>query len=184
MKRICVFCGSRAGSSPEFAQAAADTGRAIAAAGAGLVFGGGSVGLMRIVADAALDAGGEVIGVIPGFLIEKEHVHPRLQDLRVVGTMHERKALMASLAGAFIALPGGFGTIEEIFEMLTWSQLGLHAKPCGFLNVAGYYTHLIAFLDQAVAAEFLAGENWRATTVETDAVQMVQHMLAAIGPGA
>jgi uncharacterized protein (TIGR00730 family) len=183
MKRICVFCGSRAGSRPEFAQAAADTGRAIAAAGAGLVFGGGSVGLMRIVADAALDAGAEVIGVIPGFLIEKEHVHPGLRDLRVVDTMHERKALMASLADAFIALPGGFGTIEEIFEMLTWSQLGLHAKPCGFLNVADYYTPLIAFLDQAVAAEFLAGENRRATRIETDAVQMVRHMLAAIGPG-
>jgi uncharacterized protein (TIGR00730 family) len=179
MKRICVFCGSRTGSNPEYARAAQETGRAIAAAGAGLVFGGGSVGLMRVVADAALDVGGEVIGVIPRFMIEKEQLHPRLDDLRMVDTMHERKAIMAEHADAFIALPGGFGTIEEIFEMLTWVQLALHAKPCGFLNVAGYYTSLIAFLDHTVAEGFVAKENRQGVMVETDPSRMVERMLKA-----
>jgi uncharacterized protein (TIGR00730 family) len=177
MKRICVFCGSRSGANPQYANAAMETGRAIAAAGAGLVFGGGSVGLMRVVADAALDAGGEVIGVIPQFLIEKEHLHPRLDDTRIVDTMHERKAIMAKHADAFIALPGGFGTIEEIFEMLTWLQLGLQAKPCGFLNVAGYYSQLIAFLDHAVSEGFLAAANRNALVIGSDPAQMVQAML-------
>ncbi len=177
MKRICVFCGSRSGTNPQYTNAAVATGRAIAAAGAGLVFGGGSVGLMRVVADATLDAGGEVIGVIPQFLIEKEHVHPRLDDLRIVDTMHERKAIMAKHADAFIALPGGFGTIEEIFEMLTWLQLGLQSKPCGFLNVAGYYTHLIAFLDHSVGEGFVAAANRDALFVDTDPGKMVRAML-------
>jgi uncharacterized protein (TIGR00730 family) len=180
MKRICVFCGSRAGADPAYAEAAVETGRAIVAAGAGLVFGGGSVGLMSIVANAVLDAGGEVTGVIPQFLIEKEHLHPRITDMRIVQTMHERKAMMAKLSDAFIALPGGFGTIEEIFEMLTWGQLGLQAKPCGFLNVNDYYTPLIEFLDHAVAQGFVAEKYRMAIAVETDAKRMTDRMLGLL----
>jgi uncharacterized protein (TIGR00730 family) len=180
MKRICVFCGSRPGAHPQYAEAAVATGRAIAAAGAGLVFGGGSVGLMSVAANAALDAGAEVTGVIPQFLIEKEHVHPRVTDMRIVHTMHERKALMATLADAFIALPGGFGTIEEIFEMLTWTQLQLHAKPCGFLNANGYYTPLIAFLDHAVNEGFVAAENRATIVTDTDPQRVVRRMIEAI----
>jgi uncharacterized protein (TIGR00730 family) len=180
MKRICVFCGSRAGSDPDYAEAAVQTGRAIAAAGAGMVFGGGSVGMMSIVANAVLDAGGEVTGVIPQFLIEKEHLHPRITDMRIVQTMHERKALMAKLSDAFVALPGGFGTIEEIFEMLTWNQLGLHAKPCGFLNVNDYYTPLIEFLDHAVAQGFVAEQVRAAIVVESEIKHMVERMLGLI----
>jgi uncharacterized protein (TIGR00730 family) len=180
MNRICVFCGSRNGSHLQYAEAAAATGRAIAAAGAGLVFGGGSVGLMSVVANAALDAGAEVTGVIPQFLIEKEHVHPRVTDMRIVQTMHERKALMAELSGAFIALPGGFGTIEEIFEMLTWTQLKLHAKPCGFLNANDYYTPLISFLDHIVEVGFVALENRANIVMDTDPQRMVQRMIEAI----
>jgi uncharacterized protein (TIGR00730 family) len=173
MKRICVFCGSRSGSNPEYARAAAATGRAIVAAGAGVVFGGGSVGLMRVVADAALEAGGEVTGVIPRFLVAKEHMHPGLTDLRLVDTMHERKAIMASLSGAFIALPGGFGTIEEIFEMLTWTQLELQAKPCGFLDVAGYYAHLLGFIEHTVGEGFVSAANGQSIVVDTDAERLV-----------
>jgi uncharacterized protein (TIGR00730 family) len=179
MKRICVFCGSRPGADPQYADAAVATGRAISAAGAGLVFGGGSVGLMSIVANAALDAGAEVTGVIPKFLIEREHLHPRITDMRVVQTMHERKELMASLSDAFIALPGGFGTFEEIFEMMTWTQLKLHTKLCGFLNVNNYYTPLIAFLDNAVKEGFLAAENRKSIVTDTNADRIVGRMLEA-----
>jgi len=180
MKRICVFCGSRPGADPIYADAAAATGRAIATAGAGVIFGGGSVGLMSVVANAALDAGGEVTGIIPKFLIEKEHLHPRVTDMRIVDTMHERKALMAKLADAFIALPGGFGTIEEIFEMLTWTQLKIHIKPCGFLNVNNYYTPMIAFLEHAVSEGFVAAEHRANIVTETDPERMVGRMLQSV----
>jgi uncharacterized protein (TIGR00730 family) len=180
MKRICVFCGSRLGADPRYEAAAVATGRAIVAAGAGLVFGGGSVGLMSVVANATLDAGGEVTGVIPNFLIEREHLHPRVTDMRIVNTMHERKAQMEKLSDAFIALPGGFGTIEEIFEMLTWLQLQLHSKPCGFLDIRNYYSPLIAFLDNTVAEGFLGAEHRARVMTDTDPASMVKRIAAVI----
>ncbi|MBX3024033.1 TIGR00730 family Rossman fold protein [bacterium] len=156
MRRVCVFCGSSPGNSPEFARAAERLGRALAEAGIGLVYGGASVGLMGRLADSALAAGGEVVGVIPRALVDREVAHHGLADLRVVGSMHERKALMADLADGFVALPGGLGTLDELFEILTWAQLALHAKPVGLLDVDGYFAPLLAFLDSAVAARFLA----------------------------
>ncbi len=150
MNRISIFCGSSNGTRPEYLQVARRTGSLLADRGIGLVYGGANVGLMGAVADAALAKGGYVIGVIPRALVEKEVAHKHLTDLRVVGSMHERKATMAELSDAFIALPGGFGTMEEFVEVLTWSQLGLHAKPCGLLNVSGYYDPLLAFFRHAV----------------------------------
>ncbi|HEX7502994.1 MAG TPA: TIGR00730 family Rossman fold protein [Acidobacteriota bacterium] len=155
MKRICVFCGSSPGADPEYARAAGQLGALLAREKIGLVFGGGRVGLMGHLARAALEHGGEVIGIIPRELYEKKVAFTGLSDLRVVGTMHERKALMAGLADGFMALPGGLGTLEEIFEMLTWAQLGMHRKPCGLLNVANYYAPLLAFLDRVLAQGFL-----------------------------
>ncbi len=155
LKRICVFSGSSPGADPEFARAADRLGALLAQKKIGLVFGGGRVGLMGHLARAALEHGGEVIGVIPRELYEKKVAFTGLADLRVVGTMHERKALMAGLADGFMALPGGLGTLEEIFEMLTWAQLGMHGKPCGLVNVANYYAPLLAFLDQVLALGFI-----------------------------
>ncbi len=154
-KRICVFCGSSFGARECYAVAAASLARYLAARGIGIVYGGSKAGLMGILADSALEAGGEVIGIIPRSLVEKEVAHEGLSDLRVVGSMHERKALMAELSGAFIALPGGYGTFEEFCEVLTWTQLGLHRKPCGILNAGGYYDSFLALLDHAVAEQFL-----------------------------
>ena len=160
MKRICVFCGSSPGARPEYAQVARQLGHILAERNLGLVYGGGSVGMMGVVADAALQAGGEVIGVIPKKLFQKEGVaHAHLSKLHVVDSMHERKALMAELADAFIALPGGLGTIEEFFEVLTWAQLGIHWKPCGLLDVCHYYDKLLEFLDDAVAQRFVKAEH-------------------------
>ncbi|MBO6859267.1 TIGR00730 family Rossman fold protein [Roseibium aggregatum] len=147
MKSICVFCGSSYGALEAYADIARETGRAIAEQGYTLVYGGAKVGLMGTVADAALEAGGKVIGVLPRSLQDKEIGHEGLSELHLVDSMHERKAMMADLSDAFIALPGGVGTLEEIFEVWTWGQLGYHKKPCGFLNAEGYYDHLIAFLD-------------------------------------
>jgi uncharacterized protein (TIGR00730 family) len=154
-KRICVFCGSSPGARECYAAAAISLARHLAANSIGIVYGGGKVGLMGALADAALDAGGDVIGVIPQSLVEKELSHARISDMRVVGSMHERKALMAELSDAFIALPGGYGTFEEFCEVLTWTQLGLHRKPCGILNVEGYYDQLLGLFDHAVAEQFL-----------------------------
>jgi uncharacterized protein (TIGR00730 family) len=168
MRSIAVFCGSSIGTDPAFAEAARIVGKAIASRGYTLVYGGGSVGLMGTVADAALHAGGKVHGVIPVSLHEKEIGHNGLTQLDVVANMHQRKARMAELADGFIALPGGIGTFEEIFEIWTWAQLGYHAKPCGFLNVASYYDQLIGFLDASVTKGFVR-ENHRAmVAVETD----------------
>ena len=153
--RICVFCGSSDGDAPIFRDVAAHVGRELAGRGIGLVYGGGRVGCMGALADAALAAGGEVIGVIPEALAAREVAHRELSALHVVGSMHERKALMAALSDAFLALPGGFGTLEELFEAITWRQLGYHAKPCAVLNVAGYYDPLLKFCDDAVAAGFV-----------------------------
>jgi len=159
MKRICVFCGSSSGSRPEFRACAEVLGAELTRRNIGLVYGGGNVGLMGAIADAVLRAGGEAIGVIPEHLMTREIAHKQLTKLHVVRSMHERKALMADLSDAFIALPGGFGTLEEFFEVLTWSQLGLHAKPCGIVNLLEYYTPLLAMLDHAVEQRFLKPQN-------------------------
>jgi uncharacterized protein (TIGR00730 family) len=155
LRSVCVFCGSNPGRQPEYAAGAAALGRQLAGRGIRVVYGGAHVGTMGALADAVLAAGGEITGVIPAQLAAAEVAHPGLADLRVVGSMHERKATMASLADGFIALPGGIGTLEEFAEAITWSQLGLHAKPTGLLNVLGYYDDLLRFLDHAVAERFL-----------------------------
>ncbi len=153
--RICVFCGSSSGRNPAYAAATVDLGKSLAEHKVTLVYGGGHVGLMGVLADTVLASGGEVVGVIPKALEEKEVSHGHLTELHVVGSMHERKALMASLSEGFIALPGGFGTLEELSEILTWGQLGLHRKPIGLLNIDGYYDSLLAFLDRATSDEFV-----------------------------
>ncbi len=155
IRRICVFCGSSEGNRPVYREAARAVGRLLARRKIGLVYGGGRVGLMGGLADAVLGAGGEAIGVIPQALMDKEVGHRGLTELRVVASMHERKALMMDLADGFMALPGGFGTLEEFFEVLTWSQLGLHRKPCGLLNVDGYYGELLALVEQGVSDGFI-----------------------------
>mgnify|MGYP001426154159 CR=1 FL=1 len=153
--RICVFTGSRSGLRPEYAEAARRLGRELVARGYGLVYGGGNVGLMTVIADTVLELKGHVTGVIPNSLVSKEVAHLGLTALRVVDSMHERKALMAELSDGFIAMPGGIGTMEEFFEVLSWAQLGLHDKPCALLNIAGYYDPLIQFLDHAVSEDFI-----------------------------
>ncbi|KAM3090776.1 TIGR00730 family Rossman fold protein [Phormidesmis sp. 146-35] len=150
MKAICVFCGSSMGANPAYQLAAQQLGETLATKGLTLVYGGGNVGLMGVVADATLAAGGQVIGVIPKFLVDKELAHQKLTALHVVNSMHDRKALMARLSDGFIALPGGYGTLEEFCEVLTWAQLGLHQKPHGLLNIEGYYDALLTFFDHAV----------------------------------
>jgi len=167
MQRIGVFCGSSPGNQPEYTQAARELGKILAERKIGLVYGGGRVGLMGELASAVLSAGGEVTGVITRYLYQRELAHPGITQLQVVETMHERKALMAELADGFIALPGGLGTIEEIFEVLTWSQLGLQRKPGGLLNVCGYYDALIRFLDHTVFAGFVAAEHRQMILVDT-----------------
>lgn len=157
--RICVFCGSSPGKNPAYARSARETGAALAARGIELVYGGGRVGMMGVVADSVLAAGGTAIGVIPRALEEREIAHQGLTTLHVVGSMHERKALMAELSDAFLALPGGFGTFEEFCEVITWSQLGIHRKPCGLLNVTGYYDPLISMFDRSVEAGFVSPLN-------------------------
>ena len=154
-KKICVFCGSNPGSQAVYGEATEDLGRLLAREKITLVYGGSKVGLMGRLADAVLAAGGEVIGVIPYSMIPKEIAHAGLTNLRIVDSMHQRKALMAELADGFVALPGGFGTFEEFCEILTWAQLGLHRKPCGILNVNGYYDHLLGLLDHAVNEKFI-----------------------------
>ena len=168
MRSVCVFCGSRPGNDPAYAAGARRLGRSLAEEDITLVYGGGRVGLMGVVADAILDAGGEVTGVIPRALVEREIAHPGLNDLRVVGSMHERKAMMSELSEGFIALPGGTGTLEEFFEVQTWAQLGEHEKPCGLLNLAGYYDPLVALFDHMVAKGFLSEEHRATVLVETE----------------
>ncbi|MBI1846077.1 MAG: TIGR00730 family Rossman fold protein [Candidatus Rokubacteria bacterium] len=158
MSRLCVFCGSSAGARPEYAETARDLGAALARRRLGLVYGGGSVGLMGVLADAVLAAGGEVIGVIPGPLATRELAHPGVTAMHVVGSMHERKTRMASLSDGFLALPGGLGTFEETLETLTWSQLGIHRKPVGVLNVLGYFDGLRVQLAHAVGEGFVRPE--------------------------
>lgn len=167
-KRICVFCGASPGDDPAFRAAALDLGRAIAARDLGLVTGGGSTGLMGAVAEGCLAAGGEVVGVIPRALARREIAHTGLTDLRMVGTMHERKAEMAALSDAFVALPGGIGTLEELFEVWTWVQLGAISKPCGLLNVRRFFDPLLAFLDGVVARGFLRPADRAIVAVSED----------------
>lgn len=159
LKRICVFCGSGPGKNPKFLQAARALGATLVRHQIGLVYGGAGVGLMGAIADAVLERGGEVIGVIPRDLVKKELAHKNLKDLRVVGSMHERKSLMERLSDGFIALPGGFGTLDELCEILTWAQLNFHSKPCGMLNVEGYFDKFLDFLDQAVSEDFIFRQN-------------------------
>jgi hypothetical protein len=167
-RRITVFCGSATGHDERHATEARALGRAMADHGIGLVYGGGSIGLMGAIADTVLERGGEVIGVIPRTLWEREVGHRGLTDLRIVETMHERKAMMAELGDAFVALPGGLGTLEELFEAWTWSQLGLHRKPCAILDATGYYDDLVSFLDKSVAAGFVDATNRAMLIVERD----------------
>ncbi|MCP4412967.1 MAG: TIGR00730 family Rossman fold protein [Gammaproteobacteria bacterium] len=155
MKRLCVYCGSSPGRQPDYAQVARQLARAMVSKNINLVYGGASVGIMGEIANAVLEEGGEVIGIIPKGLFKKEVAHTGITELREVDSMHERKSLMADLSDGFIALPGGLGTIEEIFEIITWSQLGMHRKPCGLLNVCHYYDKLIGFLDHAVSEQFI-----------------------------
>lgn len=155
LKSLCVYCGSSEGRDEAYAQAARRLGRLLAERAITTIYGGANVGLMRILADASLEGGGKVIGVMPKALVAKEKAHQGLTELHVVGSMHERKALMAELADGFVALPGGAGTLDELFEIWTWGQLGLHGKPCGLLNTASYYTPLAAFLDRTVTEGFV-----------------------------
>ena len=177
--RICVFCGAKTGRQTSYAQAAGALGRGLADRGIGLVFGGGSVGLMGVLADAALAGGGEVIGVIPGRLATEELLHPAVADMRVVDDMHQRKALMQELSDAFIAMPGGFGTYEELFEVLAWVQLGYHAKPVGLLDTAGYFGPLAELLDHAVDEGFLDDRDRGRLIVCDDPVELLDALVAS-----
>jgi uncharacterized protein (TIGR00730 family) len=182
IERICVYCGANRGRDPAYAHAAQAMGKALARRGIGLVTGGGRVGLMGVVADAALAAGGQVTGVIPEALMKKELAHAGLSELVVTPSMHERKARMADLADGFVALPGGLGTYEELFEIWTWAQLGWHRKPCGLINVAGFYDPLVAFLDGASDAQFLKPEHRAMLVVETDPDRLIDRFAAYEAP--
>jgi uncharacterized protein (TIGR00730 family) len=176
LSAVCVFCGSNSGADPAYAESARRMGQILANRGITLVYGGGRVGLMGALADAALAAGGRVIGVIPEALKRREVAHESLTELRMVQTMHERKQLMADLSDAFVAMPGGFGTFEEFCEVLTWSQLGMHAKPCGLLNVKGYYTGLLALFDHAVAEQLLHPRNRAMVIAESEPKPLLDAM--------
>jgi uncharacterized protein (TIGR00730 family) len=167
MKGICVFAGSSIGARPEYRAAAEELGRALATRHVNVVFGGGQVGLMGVLADAVLAGHGHVTGVIPEAMVAREIAHTGLSDLRIVSSMHERKAMMADLADAFVALPGGWGTLEEFFEVLTWAQLGLHQKPCVLLNIAGYFDGLLSFLEHSIDQQFVRRENGALVLVAT-----------------
>jgi uncharacterized protein (TIGR00730 family) len=182
LRAVAVFCGSRHGHDPTFGLAAESFGRELAARGLRTVYGGGSVGLMGVVADAALAAGGEVAGVIPRFLADRELEHRGVTELHLVDSMHERKAIMAELSDAFVALPGGIGTLEELFEVWTWGQLGLHVKPCGVLNVGGYFDRLLDFLDQMVGAGFLHAAHRGLLHAAADPAELLDRLVAAPPP--
>ena len=176
MKGICVFAGSSVGARPEYRAAAEELGRALAGRQVRVVFGGGQVGLMGVLADAVLAGHGHVTGVIPEAMVAREIAHRGLSDLRIVSSMHERKAMMADFADAFVALPGGWGTLEEFFEVLTWAQLGLHQKPCGLLNIAGYFDGLLSFLDHSIDERFVRPENGALVLVATSVSGMIEQL--------
>lgn len=176
LKRVCVFCGSSSGIGDAYLKAAQETGRLLAERGIELVYGGGKVGLMGAVADACLEAGGSVIGVIPNLLVLKEVAHRGLTELRIVQTMHERKMIMADLSDAFVALPGGYGTLDELSEVLTWSQIGMQHKASGLLNVNGYYDPLLAMLDRAVKDRFLSEVHRELLLTETDPGRLLKYL--------
>ena len=181
LRRVCVFCGSNSGARPEYSAAAQRVGEALLARGLELVYGGGNIGLMAVVAETVMQGGGRVTGVIPHGLERREVAHHGITDLRVVASMHERKSTMASLSDAFISLPGGIGTFEETLEIITWSQLGMHRKPCGLLNVCGFYDGLLEFLDHAVHEDFMAKENRRMLMVADEADTLLD-LCAAYSP--
>jgi uncharacterized protein (TIGR00730 family) len=178
VQKICVFCGSSPGARPEYAEATEAFAQLVVAENIGVVYGGGGVGLMGKLADAVLAQGGEITGVIPHALVDKEIGHPHVEDMRLVDSMHERKALMAELADAFVALPGGLGTLEELFEVFTWSQLGLHHKPLALLDVEGYYDGIAAFLDHAVRERFLNAKQRSTLIVERDPGALLERLKA------
>ncbi|MGF1525642.1 MAG: TIGR00730 family Rossman fold protein [Candidatus Competibacterales bacterium] len=182
MKSICVFCGARSGNDPAFGKAATALASLAAERGLTVVYGGGNVGLMGTVADAALAAGGRVVGVIPDFLIARELAHQGLTEQHVVDSMHQRKALMTDLCEAFVALPGGFGTLDELCEALTWAQLDLHHKPIGLLNTMGYFDGLLAFFDHAVQRDFLRAKLRNLVFASPDAEVLLDHLARASSP--
>ena len=184
MKRLCIYCGSSPGSRPEYALAAAACGRTLAQRGIGIVYGGGNTGMMGRVADAALEAKGEVIGVIPHHLADRELAHERATQMIRVNSMHERKQMMADLSDGFIILPGGIGTLEELFETYTWLQLGLHSKPIGLLNAAGFFDHMLALLDHMVAERFLKAGHRDMLLVDDDMERLLHRMEGFIAPDA
>ena len=176
MKGICVFAGSSTGARPQYRAAAEELGRALAGRHVKVVFGGGQVGLMGVLADAVLAVDGHVTGVIPDAMVAREIAHTGLSDLRIVSSMHERKAMMADLADAFVALPGGWGTLEEFFEVLTWAQLGLHQKPCVLLNIAGYFDGLLSFLEYSIDQQFVRRENGALVLVAASVNGMLEQL--------
>lgn len=183
MKRLAVYCGANMGTDPAFAETAQALGHAMAGRGIGLVYGGGRLGLMGIVADTVLGAGGEAYGVIPRALVDLEVAHTGLTELHVVETMHERKAMMTELTDAFIALPGGIGTLDELFEAWSWNALGYHAKPFALLNVGGFWDHLLAFLDTASAAGFVSATRRGQLLVADEVDEAIDLLAAAAGAG-
>jgi len=182
VKTLCVFAGSNSGAQPEYLACARELGRTLSERKMGLVYGGARVGLMGALADAAMEGGARVIGVIPEVLMAKEVAHPGLTELRVVSSMHERKAMMADMADGFVALPGGWGTVEELFEVLTWSQLGLHRKPCGLLNIQGYYDHLLAFVAHGIDEGFVRREQGAMIKVSQAPGELLDAMAAYRAP--
>ncbi|MBA2117784.1 LOG family protein YvdD [Planctomycetes bacterium FF15] len=179
MESLCVFCGSASGSRPAYVQVAQQLGRLMAERKIQLIYGGGKVGMMGALADAVLAAGGEVIGVIPGALVERELAHHGVTDLIIVDSMHQRKAKMSDLSDGFLALPGGYGTLEELFEVITWAQLGFHAKPCGLLNVEGFFDPLLAMLDQAADQQFMSPENRSLLLTASEPSEVLQQLIDA-----
>ena len=182
IRRLAVFCGSNPGARPDYVEGARALGRLLCERGIGVVYGGSSVGVMAALAEAVLDELGEIIGVIPKMLVEREVAHRTLTDLRVVGSMHERKALIAELSDGFVALPGGIGTLEEFFEIWTWAQLGVHQKPCGLLNIAGYFDPLLAFLDRAVEEKFVREVHRSMVIVESSPQALLERFEAYVPP--